>query len=65
MNIEALAVVPACSARWADGSVSYTPLLGMSFTLYIRTIQCSVVYASSITSNSKSLLPISALRTRS
>lgn len=34
-------------------------------TLYILTSQCSVVYASSRTSSSKSLLPISAFRTRS
>lgn len=34
-------------------------------TLYILTSQCSVVYASSRTSSSKSLFPISAFRTRS
>lgn len=43
----------------------YTPRFLKSFTLYILTNQCSVVYASSRTSNSKSLLPISAARTRS
>ena len=34
-------------------------------TLKILTIQCSEVYASSRTSSSKSLLPISAFRTLS
>ena len=40
-------------------------LLSKSFTLYILTSQCSVVYASSKCLNDMSLLPISALRVRS
>lgn len=40
-------------------------LVSCLLTLYILTSQCSVVYASSRTSSSKSLFPISAFRTRS